>query len=108
MLLDLYDIGVLEAENGEETIDLTVRECPDLVLINVELPKLDVYEAVRLIRNIKSFESMPVIFHSDETERAFRKRAFDVGGNGFHIAPLYIERLDLILENFLFCASDNA
>ena len=108
MLLDLYDIGVLEAENGEETIDLMVRECPDLVLINVELPKLDGYEVVRLIRNIKSFDSMPIIFHSNETERAFRKRAFAVGGNGFHIAPLDIDRLDLILENFLFCATDSA
>jgi hypothetical protein len=39
---------------------------------------------------------------------AFRKRAFAVGGNGFHIAPLDIERLDLILENFLFRVNDNA
>jgi chemosensory pili system protein ChpA (sensor histidine kinase/response regulator) len=107
-LLDLYGVGVLEAENGEETIDLTIRCCPDLVLINIELPKLDGYEAVRLIRNIKSFDRMPIIFHSDETERAFRKRAFAVGGDGFHIAPLDIDRLDLILENFLFRPGLNA
>jgi CheY-like chemotaxis protein len=107
-LLDLYSINVLEAQDGEETIDLTVRECPDLVLINARLPLLDGYEAVRLIRNIKSFDRMPIIFFSDETERTFRTRAFAVGGNGFHIAPLDIERLDRILENFLFCVSDNA
>jgi CheY-like chemotaxis protein len=105
-LLDLYGISVLEAENGEEAIDLVVRQCPNLVLINARLPLLDGYETARLIRNIKSFDRMPIIFHSDETERVFRKRAFAVGGDGYHIAPLDIDRLDLILENFLFCSSE--
>jgi two-component system sensor histidine kinase BarA len=108
MLLDLYGVGVLEARDGEEVIDLTVRECPDLVLINVELPLLDGYETVRLIRSIESFDRMPIIFLSGETDRAFRMRAFAVGGDSFHIAPLDIERLDRILENFLFRSSVNA
>jgi CheY-like chemotaxis protein len=107
-LLDLYSLGVLEAKNGEEAIDLIVGECPDLVLINARLPLLDGYEAARLIRNIKSFDRMPIIFLSGETERAFRKRAFAVGGDGYHIAPLDIDRLDQILENFLFQANKNA
>jgi DNA-binding response OmpR family regulator len=107
-LLDLYGIDVLEARDGEEMVDLTVRECPDLVLINVELPLLDGYEAARLIRNIKSFDRMPIIFLSDETDRAFRKRAFAAGGDSYHIAPLDFERLDSILENFLFRANENA
>ena len=100
--LDLYGVAVLEAENGEEAFDLTVRECPNLVLLNAELPELDGYEAARLIRSIKSFDRMPIIFLSGETERIFRKRAFDVGADSFHFAPLDFERLDHILENFLF------
>ena len=108
MLLDLYGINVLEAEDGEEAIDLIVRQCPDLALINARLPLLDGYEAARLIRNIKSFDRMPIIFLSGETERAFRKRAFTVGADSYHIAPLDIDRLDLILGNFLFRAIDNA
>ena len=101
-LLDLYGIAVLEAENGEEAVDLTVRECPNLVLMNAALPGLDGYEAARLIRSIQSFDRMPIIFLSGETERIFKKRAFDVGADSFHFAPLDFERLDHILENFLF------
>lgn len=107
-LLDLYGVRVLEAADGEEVIDLTVRECPNLILINAELPRLDGYEAARLIRNIKSFDRMPIIFLSAETDRVFRKRAFAVGADSFHIAPLDIERLDPILENFLFRAINTA
>ncbi|HEX8637113.1 MAG TPA: response regulator [Pyrinomonadaceae bacterium] len=101
-LLDLYGVDVLEAENGEQAVDLTVRECPNLVLMNAVLPELDGYEAARLIRSIQSFDRMPIIFLSGETERVYRKKAFEVGADGFHIAPLDFDRLDHILENFLF------
>ncbi|HEX8288413.1 MAG TPA: response regulator [Pyrinomonadaceae bacterium] len=102
-LLDLYDVGVIEAQTGEEAMDVTVGARPDLVLINTDLPGLDGFETTRLIRAIKSFDDMPIVFISHETERIYRKKAFDVGGNCFHIAPLDLERLDHILENYLFC-----
>ena len=106
MLLDLYGIGVLEARDGEEAIDLTVRARPDLVLINADLPRLDGFETTRLIRNIRSFDRMPIVFLSARTEHTFRKRAFAVGGDGFHIEPLDIDRLDQLLEKFLLLAGD--
>ena len=106
MLLDLYGIVVLEARDGEEAIDLTVRERPDLVLINADLPRLDGFETTRLIRNIRSFDRMPIVFLSARTEHALRKRAFAVGGDGFHIEPLDIDRLDQLLEKFLLLAGD--
>lgn len=101
-LLDLYNIRVFEADNGEEAIELTLQKCPDLVLLNTELPELDGYAAAKTIRNIRSLDKVPIVFFSAETDRAFRKRAFAVGGNSFHIAPLDLERLDHILEHFLF------
>lgn len=101
-LLDLYNVGVIEAQSGEEAVDLIVRECPHLVVMNAALPELDGYEAARLIRSIKSFDRMPIVLFSQQTERVYRKKAFAVGGDGFHIAPLDFDRLDRILENFLF------
>jgi DNA-binding response OmpR family regulator len=101
-IMDLYAIKVLEAKNGEETVHLTVCESPDLVLINSDLPNLDGFEAVRLIRNIRQFDKMPIIMYSENTERVVRKKAFELGADSFHIAPLDFERIDYILENFLF------
>jgi two-component system chemotaxis response regulator CheY len=95
-------VTVLEARDGEAVIDLTVRECPNLIFFNARLPSLDGYEAARLIRNIKSFDKTPIVFLSDETERVFRRKAFAVGADSFHFAPLDLDRLDRILENFLF------
>lgn len=100
-LLDLFDVDVLEAQSGEEALNLTVCARPDLVLINTDLPCLDGFEAARLIRLIKSLNATPLIFLSSKTERAFKKKAFSVGGNGYFIEPLDLDRLDNILGNFL-------
>lgn len=101
-ILDLYGIKVSAAKNGEETIHLTVCENPNLVLINADLPKLDGFEVTRLLRNIRQFDETPIIVYSESTERIIRKKAFEVGADSFHIAPLDFERIDYILENFLF------
>lgn len=101
-LLNLYNIRVIEAENGEEAIELTLQERPHLILINTKLPKFDGFETVQVIRNIKSLDDVPIIVLCSETDNLFRKRAFAVGGNSFHIAPLDLERLNYILEQFLF------
>lgn len=104
MLLRLYDVEVLESCDGEEALDVTVFECPDMVFINTKLPKIDGFETTRLIRTIQSFAAMPIVFLSESTERALRKKAYDVGGNSFHAAPLNLERLKNILDIFWFNA----
>ncbi|MCD9188319.1 MAG: response regulator [Pyrinomonadaceae bacterium] len=101
-LSELYDFRVLEAENGEEAIELTLQKRPDLILLDTELLKIDGYEVAQVISNIESLEKMTIIFLCAETNRVFRKRAFEVGGGSFYIAPLDLERLDLILGHFLF------
>jgi DNA-binding response OmpR family regulator len=101
-LLDLYQLDVLTSDNGEEAIDLAVLHHPQMIIINTDLAELDGFETVRLLRTIKTFDQMPIIFLSDQTERIFRKKAFEVGGNAFHLEPLDIERLDEILGRFLF------
>lgn len=103
-LCDLYDVAVLEAATGEEAVDLTVRARPNLILMNTKMPRLDGFEAARLIKTIQSLSRIPIIFLSNRTERVFRKKAFAAGGDGFHLEPLDLERLDGILENFLFQA----
>lgn len=96
-----YGVKTLETENGEQAVNYVVYERPDLILINTDLPQISGYEAARLIRTIKSFDSTPIIFISDRTQRKYRKRAFTIGGNAFHLQPLNAERLQNILERFL-------
>ena len=101
-LLELYQVDILPVDNGVEAIDLAVFYNPEMVIMNTDLAGLDGFETARLFRTIKAFDQIPIIFLSDQTERIIRKKAFEVGGNAFHLEPLDLERLDEILERFLF------
>ena len=101
-LLDLYDVKILKTENGEEAVDFAVYHRPNLIILDPTLPGIDGFETARLIRSIGSLNTVPIIFLSDYPDRAERYKAFAVGGSDYLIKPLDLDRLDNILEKFLF------
>ena len=64
ILRDLFEsVGytVLEATNGEEGIASAERERPDIILMDIQLPVLDGYEATRRIKAIPALSEIPII-----------------------------------------------
>ena len=64
ILRDLFEsVGytVLEATNGEEGIASAERERPDIILMDIQLPVLDGYEATRRIKAIPALSGIPII-----------------------------------------------
>ena len=59
--LEEYNCIVAEAENGKEAIDFLKAHKPDLILMDIQMPVLDGYEATKQIREQKQFASIPVI-----------------------------------------------
>jgi two-component system cell cycle response regulator DivK len=60
-LLTVTDYEVIEAENGEEALEAVARRRPDLILMDIQLPTLDGYEATRRIKADPSLSSIPII-----------------------------------------------
>jgi two-component system, cell cycle response regulator DivK len=60
-LLTANDYEMTEAENGEEAIAAVVKYRPDLILMDVQLPIMDGYEATRRIKADPSLRSIPII-----------------------------------------------
>src|SRR4051794_18339900 len=60
-LLTTVGYQVVEAENGEEALELAVRERPDLILMDIQLPLLDGYEATRRLKTNPSLAAIPII-----------------------------------------------
>jgi Response regulator containing a CheY-like receiver domain and an HD-GYP domain len=101
-LLELYDLEVLEAESGEAAVDGAVIYRPDLIIMDKNLPGLGSFDAMRLIRAISSLRDVPMIFLSDYPERTERLQAFSSGADDYLIKPLDLDRVDRVLEKFLF------
>ena len=60
-LLTSAGFEVIEAKDGEEGVGAAVAECPDLILMDIQLPLLDGYEATRRIKADPALRAIPII-----------------------------------------------
>ena len=60
-LLTTTDYEVTEAENGEEALTAVARQRPDLILMDIQLPVMDGYEATRRIKADPQLRAIPII-----------------------------------------------
>ena len=60
-LLTTCDYEITEAENGEEALAAVAKDRPDLILMDIQLPVMDGYEATRRIKADPSLSSIPII-----------------------------------------------
>ncbi len=92
---------VLEAANGQEAIELSQRERPDLILMDLNMPVLDGFTATLRIREYETTRDVPVIAVTAFDTAEFRAAASAVGCSEYVVKPLDFERLTSILKQFL-------
>ena len=84
---------VITANNGEEAVELTQREIPDLVLTNVRMPKMTGYEACKLIKANPATRHIPVVFLSAKGQEAEVQTGLDAGGDEYLLKPFAPDQL---------------
>lgn len=94
-LLEMSGYRVLEAADGREAVEIAERECPDVVLMDLQMPVLDGFTATSIIRRIESICRVPVIAVSAQCTQDFVSAAKRVGCDYFAAKPV---DFDLLLE----------
>ena len=93
---------VVEASNGIEAVDRTVAEKPDLILMDVRMPKMTGYEACKQLKAIDDVKDIPVIFLSAKGQESEIQQGLDVGAVEYILkpfAPDYLtERVNEVLR----------
>lgn len=89
LLVDLLDDEheVLEAADGVEGVKAAREELPDVVLMDLFLPRLDGFGALEEIKRDPRTTEIPVIFLSAERDEAARVRALEIGAADFVVKP---------------------
>ena len=84
---------VVMATDGQTAVDATLREMPDLVLMDMGLPVMDGWEAASRIKADARTASIPVIALTAHAMAEDRERALAAGCDDFDTKPVDLERL---------------
>src|SRR5690606_40756377 len=78
---------VFEARNGEEALELVRRERPDLVFLDVMMPRINGFEVAQQIREDPEFRNTKIILLTAKGQDADRERGETVGADDYMTKP---------------------
>lgn len=84
---------VITAQNGEEAIDRARREQPDLIVLDIMMPKIDGYEACRILKANPLTKNIPVVLLTAKGRDIDKRLGYEVGATDYIIKPFSPNKL---------------
>ena len=100
-LLTAAGYGLIEAVTGEDGVAAAAREKPDLILMDIQLPQIDGYEATRRIKAIAALNSIPIIAVTSYALSGDDVKAFEAGCDAYVTKPFVPRQLLAKIREYL-------
>lgn len=100
-ILNHVGYHVIEARDGEEGVSRARQDRPDLILMDVSLPKIDGWEATRRIKGDPETADIPIIAVTAHALDDDRQKAIEVGCDGYLAKPVAPRRVVEEVERFI-------
>ena len=100
-LLTSAGYNVIEKVTGEEGVTAAEAHCPDLILMDIQLPDLDGYEAIRRIKANPALRSIPIIAVTSYALSGDDTKAFEAGCDAYVSKPFSPRELLAKIREFL-------
>jgi chemosensory pili system protein ChpA (sensor histidine kinase/response regulator) len=86
-LLERQDMEVVTAKDGVDAVTVLEETIPDVMLLDVEMPRMDGFELATQMRNDERYRNVPIIMITSRTGEKHRQRALDIGVNRYMGKP---------------------
>lgn len=83
--LSAQDYRISTAHTGKEALPIITSQCPDLILLDLGLPDMD---GMEIIRQVRTWSSVPIIVLSARTQEQEKVRALDLGADDYLTKPI--------------------
>jgi two-component system cell cycle response regulator DivK len=100
-LLRMKGYKTAEARDGQETFDVACRLRPDVILMDLQLPRLNGFAVARLVRQTESLRGVPIIVVSAHDPARHRNLALAAGCNAYVQKPIDFDGLDGMILSLL-------
>jgi two-component system, cell cycle response regulator DivK len=81
---------IFEAVDGEEAIEKAISEKPDLILLDISLPKLDGYEVAKRLKSMEEFQEIPIVAFTAHAMKGDREKVIAGGFEGYISKPINV------------------
>ena len=98
--------AVIVATDGERAVSMAREAMPDLILMDMNLPKMDGWEATRQLRATPETRAVPVIALTAHAMTGDREKTLAAGCNDYHPKPVELVRLLAQIEKWLAHSQD--
>lgn len=99
--LEKYNMKVLIAQNGYESLDVVSQEPVDLVLMDIMMPEMDGYQAIKEIRTTLGFTDLPIIALTAKAMKEDRDKCLAAGASDYVSKPLNVSHVLRIMRYWL-------
>ena len=93
---------VVQAANGAEAVELARKELPDLILMDVRMPKMTGYEACRQMKALPELRDTPVVFLSAKGQEGEIQTGLEAGAEEYILKPFapdeLVKQVQAVLE----------
>jgi len=101
MLLRAKDYTLLKAYDGEEALAMAIREQPDLIVMDMQLPKMSGLEVTKQLRQTLVFSHTPIIALTAYAMRGDKEQFMEAGCNAYLSKPISTRELPVIIDRML-------
>jgi two-component system, cell cycle response regulator DivK len=100
-ILSSFDYEVLQATDGEQGVEMANVEKPDLILMDLSLPRMDGWTATRFIKANPALKQIPIIALTAHAMVGDRERALEAGCDEYISKPINLPELTTKVAQFI-------
>ncbi len=99
--LELENIECIEANDGEEALSKAREQNPDLIILDIMLPKINGYKIARLLKFDESYKHIPVIMLTARSQKTDIKLGEETGADEYVTKPFDVNMLVALVKKYL-------
>lgn len=100
-VLKYYGYAVISAQNGEEGVRLAREQRPDLIFMDIQMPVMDGYTAIKIVRSDPELQAMKVVALTSFAMSGDKELLLSAGFDGYLAKPLDIRQLPGVIKKYL-------
>ncbi|MBU4319498.1 MAG: response regulator [Nitrospinae bacterium] len=91
----------IEAADGEEALEKVAAEKPDLILLDISIPKIDGYEVAKRLKGQEEFRDTPIVALTAHAMKGDREKVIAAGFEGYITKPINVRELPNQVKAYL-------